>query len=248
MTISNFIDRTDSFDSLSQIEQTKLVSYFYNVVNNKNVFTSTEIKNCFIEENLKVPANVAHYFIKLSEGRNPIFLKKDTSYTFHRTIKKELDNLYLENQHSQNISTALRNLLPKLTSSEQKQFLEEAVICFETKCYRASIVMTWLLTMDAIYEVVLNGKLTMFNSAIQSHGKYKKIVVAKKEDFSDIKESDFIELLRVGKIISNDIRKILDEKLNFRNTAAHPNTITIKETKAISFIEDLVENVILKTA
>lgn len=246
MSISDLIDKVDNFDSLSQIEQVKLVSYFFCIANEKTDFTSAQIRECFVSEDLKVPANVAQYFPKLITGKNPTFVKKGRSYTFHRTAKKELDELFLGSKHTQQTSTTLRALLPKLTSVEQTQFLEEAVTCFEIGCYRASIVMTWLLTMDAIYELIVTKYLNVFNTGIQSHGKYKKITIVNKDDFTDIKEGDFMELLRVGKIFTNDIRKILDEKLGFRNTAAHPNTIVIKETKAISFIEDLIENVVLK--
>ena len=66
------------------------------------------------------------------------------------------------------------------------------------------------------------------------------------DDFSELKESKFIELMRSEKIISNDIRKILDEKLGIRNSASHPSPITIEGHKATEFILDLVENVILK--
>jgi len=246
MSIGNFIDKVNNFDTLSQIEQIKLVSYFYCVVNETSDFTPSIIRNCFIDENLKVPTNVAQYFPNLTGGKSPFFVKKGVNYSFHRSSKKEFDEIFLKKKHTQQTSATLRGLLPKLTSNQQVAFLEEAVSCFEIECYRASIIMTWLLTMDAIYEMVLNKYLPDFNAAIQSHGKYKKIVVTQKEDFSDIKESDFIELLRVGRIFSGDIRKILVEKLDFRNTAAHPNTIIIKETKAISFIEDLVENVVFK--
>jgi len=246
MTIGSLIDKVEGFDSLIQIEQVKLMAYFYTIVKAKSDFNPSEIRDTFVRENLKAPANVAQYFPKLAEGRNPIFVKKGNIYSFHRSSKKHLDEIYFANTHTQNTSATLRNLLPKLTSEEQKQFLEEAVTCFEVVCYRASIVMTWLLTMDAIYELVLIKYLSVFNAAIQSNGKYKKIIVTIKDDFTEIKEADFIELLRVGKIFTNDIRKILDEKLGFRNTAAHPNTVIIKETKAISFIEDLIENVVLK--
>jgi len=246
MLINDFINQVDNYDSLTQLEQVKLMAFFYCISKNKGDFTSSEIKNCFNEENLKVPTNVPQCFTKLTEGKFPILIKKGNTYSFHRTVKKELESLFLDNPHRINTSTTLRNLLPLLTSKEQKMFLEEAVICFELGCYRASIIMTWLLTIDAIYEMILKKHLLEFNGAIQSHGKYKKLTFSKKEDFTDIKETDFIELLRTGKIFTNDIRKLLVEKLGFRNTAAHPNTIIIKETKAISFIEDLVENVILK--
>ncbi|WP_428329328.1 hypothetical protein [Mucilaginibacter sp.] len=246
MNIGDFVDKVSDFDSLRQLEQVRLLAFFYSVVNDKNEFSSTEIKECFNQENLKTPTNVPQCFVNLAQGKNPTFLKKGNFYTFHRTVKKELDETYLINKHTKHTSATLRGLLPKLTSKEQKIFLEEAVSCFEINCYRASIVLTWLLTMDCIYELILNKYLSQFNSAIQSHGKYKKTIIVNKDDFTDIKEADFIELLRVGKIFTNDIRKILDEKLGFRNTAAHPNTIIIKETKAISFTEDLIDNVILK--
>jgi len=246
MMVNEFIDKVDGFDLLKQIEQVKLLAYFYTITHGKNDFSPSEIRDCFILENLKTPTNVAQYFPKLTEGKNPIFVKKGNNYSFHRSSKKELDELFLVNKHSQQTSTTLRNLLPKLTSKEQISFLDEAVSCFEIKCYRASIIMTWLLTIDAIYEMILTRYLAEFNTAIQANGQYKKVIITKKEDFNDLKEADFITLLRVGKIFSGDIRKILLEKLDFRNTAAHPNTIVIKETKAISFIEDLIENVITK--
>lgn len=45
---------------------------------------------------------------------------------------------------------------------------------------------------------------------------------------------------------SNDVRKILDEKLGFRNSCAHPSSIAVGDSKALSFVEDLVDNVIAK--
>lgn len=61
-----------------------------------------------------------------------------------------------------------------------------------------------------------------------------------------LKESKFIEICRSANVISNEVRKILDEKLGIRNTCAHPNSIVISESKSTSFIEDLIENVMLK--
>jgi len=54
------------------------------------------------------------------------------------------------------------------------------------------------------------------------------------------------DILRAGGVITNDVRKILDEKLGFRNTCAHPNDIVIPDSKVLSAIEDLVYNVVLK--
>ena len=63
-----------------------------------------------------------------------------------------------------------------------------------------------------------------------------------------LKEKDFIEICRSAAIVTNDVKKILDEKLGIRNTAGHPSTVKVHPRKAANFIEDLVENVILKFA
>lgn len=246
LKISELLDKVEGFENLTQKEQVKLMSFFFCVEHQVDSFLPSQIRSCFENESLRVPANVNNEVKKLTDEKPPTFVKKGSGYTFERNVRKSLESVYLGSTHKQIISTTLRDLIPKLKSKEQQSFLEEAISCFEIKSFRAAIIMTWLLTMDTIYEFVLAKKLSEFNTAIQTHGKYKKIIVSTKDNFSDIKESDFIELLRIAKIISNDTRKILDEKLDFRNTCAHPNTIVIKETKAISFIEDIIENVMVK--
>ena len=77
----------------------------------------------------------------------------------------------------------------------------------------------------------------------------KRVKVASivtRDDFGDVPENKFIELLRAASIISNDVRKILDQKLGTRNSCAHPSGVLIKGSKVIDFVEDLVENVLLK--
>lgn len=246
MTIETLLNKTEKFHLLTQSERVKVIAYFYCVVFNKIEFSATEVKKCFIDENLDSPSNIHREISILTNGRPPTLIKKGDRYTFHRDKWKELNELYLDSKHSREISTSLRGLIVKINSPEQKIFLDEVIICFEVKCYRASIIMTWLLVMDILYVSVLRNSLLEFNMAIQAHGQYKKIIITKKEDFSDLKESIFLELLRVSKIISGDEFKILKDRLDFRNTAAHPNTITIKESRAIAFIEDLIENIITK--
>lgn len=246
MKIENYIDLIEDFELISQKEQIKYLSFFYLLIEEKEIFTTRELKKCFIDNNLVVPSNISHELGRLSKEKPTIIVKKSNGYSFHRNSKKILEQEFVGSKHKLHISKTLRGLIPEIVSLEQRIFLQEAINCFEIKAYRASILMTWLLTMDVIYEFVINNKLVEFNLAIQAHGKYKKIKFSKKDDFSEMKESDIIEVLRTAKIISNDIRKILVEKLDFRNTCAHPNTITIKESKAISVIDDLVENVIFK--
>ena len=70
--------------------------------------------------------------------------------------------------------------------------------------------------------------------------------VTQRDDFTDMKESKFIEICRAAKVISHDVRKILDTSLGVRNSCAHPSGIKVTDTKVVAFVEDLVENVVLK--
>ena len=246
MTLEDYIDSVEGFENLSQREQVKLISFFYITVSEEETFRTLDIKMSFEKNNLSVPTNVSRELSQLVNSKPQILIKKGKDFAFHRIAKQHLEAEFIGQKHKVKLSKTLRSLLPKIKSKEQQAFLEEAIKCFEVKAYRASILMTWLLTMDVIYEYLIAKKLTEFNAAVQVHGKYKKITFSKKDDFSEVKESDFIEILRTGKIISNDIRKILIEKLDFRNTCAHPNSIIIKESKAIAVIDDLIENVIFK--
>jgi hypothetical protein len=84
--------------------------------------------------------------------------------------------------------------------------------------------------------------------AASTDKRVKISAVVNKDDFGDIPEGKLIEFCRSAKIISNDVRKILDTKLGIRNTCAHPSGVQILEAKAVDFIDDLVNNVILKYA
>lgn len=246
MNIADYIDRVESFETLTYNEQVKLLSYFHCISHSKEYFSTTDIKDEFENQKLKQPTNVSQVLKKLSQAKPPILLKDKKGWTFHRKAKKELDETYIGTIHNRDTTNSLRELLKSITGEEQKKFLAEAINCFDIKSFRAAIIMTWLLSLDILYEHILSKKLPEFNSALVTQGKYKKVKITKKDDFNDLKESDFIELCRIGRIITGDIKKILAEKLDFRNTCAHPNSVVVKELKAISFIDDLISNIIKK--
>jgi hypothetical protein len=109
--------------------------------------------------------------------------------------------------------------------------------------------MAWAGAMDHLYDFILKHKLADFNLALGKRAdRHAKVVVATKDDFGDIQEKVFIEVARSSGVITNDVRKILDEKLGIRNTCAHPSTVEVHRSKVVNFIEELVDNVISKHA
>ena len=187
----------------------------------------------------------------LSEGtkaKPPIFVKVSGGYKLHRN-RQQIISQELGTDHAiTQTSVALRQLEEKFVEGNQKKFFKETIDCFEVGANRASIIMCWLLTLDHIYDLVLKHHLVAFNQklALVTDKRVKVSVIIQKDDFSAIPEGKFIELLKSSGVISNDVRKILDTKLGTRNSCAHPSGVVIKKSKTIDFVEDLIENVIVK--
>jgi len=219
------------------------MAYIYVKVYGGEVFTVKNIDNYFALSRLKTPPNTLIYFKQLLNKN--VFIRHKNGYVFHRDAFRILERKFSESKPKRKTLKTLRDLLKKINDKNKKEFLEEAVSCYEIKAYRASIIMTWLLVMDHLYEYVFHKKLSDFNVALYKK-KLKIQNVTKKDDFLEIKESTFIEICRSAGIITNDSKKILDEKLGIRNSCAHPNDTVIKESKATYYIEDLIYNIILK--
>lgn len=150
------------------------------------------------------------------------------------SITEEINNLLLE----------LPNQIP---DTAERTFLNETIICFTHGAYRAAIIMCWNLAYDHLCEYILKNHLAKFNAQLpKSYPKANVSSVAKKDDFSELKDSQVLQVCRSANIISRDINKILQEKLARRNMAAHPSSVAIASHTAGEFIIDLIPNVVLK--
>lgn len=222
--ISDYLDKKQDFCSMSYIEQVKYMAYFFVKISEDQVFQSKNISHFFYLARIDKPANVSNMFTILKKRK--VFIPVKGGYFFHRDEFRLLEEEFSKNKPKVKISKTLRSLLQKMKDENKRIFLEEAIQCYEIDAYRSSIVMIWLLVIDHLYEYIIQNKLPDFNNALKKQNlKIKSIV--QKEDFSELKESKFIEICRSARIISNDVRKILDEKLGIRNSCAHPNNIKV---------------------
>jgi hypothetical protein len=72
------------------------------------------------------------------------------------------------------------------------------------------------------------------------------VPIAKREDFEELKESELLQIAKSAGNITDNVYKILKEKLDRRNMAAHPSTVVISKLQAEDFIHDLVVNVLIR--
>lgn len=226
----------------------ELSVYFLTAELKQDAATAKEINQCFSDCDLVPPKATATRLAERVKTKPQNFVKSDNGYRLQRHMRETLSKkLGAESTISQTSAT-LRSLEHNMPAGSSKEFLAETLDCFEVVANRATIVMAWILAVNHLFGYILKYKLVDFNAALANNTdrRVKVRAVKQRDDFSDIPEGKFIEFCRSGKIISNDFCKILDQKLDVRNSCAHPSGVKINRTKVIDFVEDLVENVVLK--
>jgi hypothetical protein len=142
-------------------------------------------------------------------------------------------------------ATTLRALLPKISSAQNREFIEEAVGCYEAKNLRAAAVLSWVGAVAILYDHVLKHALAKFDAENKRRNpKAKTITTA--DDLSDIKEFDFLDMLHAISVLGKSVKNELKQCLQFRNGCGHPNSLKIGETRVASHLETLINNVYRK--
>lgn len=246
--VNRFYNSIDNPITQSQSSLIELFVYFLTVELDQDSATAKEVDQCFTDCDLTPPKATG---ARLSEGfkaRPQKFVKSGTGYKLQRHMREALSQKLGAETTTSQTSATLRSLEHKMPAGSAKEFLAETLDCFEAGANRATIVMAWILTLHHLSDYIFKHKLADFNAALAKNTdkRVKVGAVTQRDDFSDIPEGKFIEFCRSSNIISNDVRKILLQKLDIRNSCAHPSAVKIKRTKVIDFVEDLVENVVLK--
>jgi hypothetical protein len=246
--INRFYNAIKNAKDLKPTELVGYFAYFLTIESDESIASTSAIDECFRACDLSPPKNTSAYLSKSLSGKNARFVKVPGGYRLQRAYRDEIAETLGASANVVQTSAELRKLESKLPAGAEKGFLKELVDCFEIGANRAAIVLCWILIVDHLYGYVLLHHLAAFNAALAKNTdkRVRVSVVTNRDDFGDIPEGKLVELLRSAGIISNDVRKILDEKLGIRNTSAHPSAVAIKASKVIEFIDDLIENVVLK--
>jgi hypothetical protein len=249
--LASFLLQVPDLDTQQPAAILEYFVYFLTVIQKEDAATPAGIERCFELSRLQKYSNISAYLSRHSKrgaGTHPKFIKVKGGYHLERNRELELQKTLNTGPARQETSHLLRGLLTKLSSAQEKSFLQEAIDCYEIGARRAAITLVWILTVHHLAEYILKHEAAAFNATLAKNtDKRIRITSAKKiDDFSEIPESKLIELARAAQIISNDVRKILDAKLGIRNSSAHPSGVTISEVKATDFVMDLVENVLIK--
>jgi hypothetical protein len=136
----------------------------------------------------------------------------------------------------------LRKLLPKIQNERNRNFISEAVSCFEQRSLRAAAVLSWVGTISILYDYVLLNALDDFsNEWVRRNVRNKPIKTL--DNLSDLKEDTFLDILHEISIIGKSVKDELKGCLKFRNGCGHPNTLEVGEMRVAGHLETQINNV-----
>ncbi|MBD2539810.1 hypothetical protein [Coleofasciculus sp. FACHB-SPT36] len=247
MQLQDIVSSITDFSVWSHAQKICFFAWYIHSYRNQERFNQADLRACYDELYLDKPSNVSPYLAQLRDRKPKEVVQDKRGYYLVRQVREKFELEYGQRQTAIQVEQLLLDLPDKVSDLAEQVFLQEAIACFRCGAFRAAIVMSWNLAFDHLCNYVLKLHLTAFN--MQLPIKYPKrhiTPIATRDDFSELKEFDVIEICKSAKIISGNLQKILQEKLRRRNMAAHPSSEVISQLQAEDFISDLVNNVVLK--
>lgn len=246
MTLPDYITSIEGFYTADTKDQMDFLAFYLVYHKGVSSFTSNDIADVCRDLNLQPHGRLAKYISEESQSRTGKYIKKPKGYQLNAPFRSQLEQQIAKTPVLVALDAELERQIASVSDVYERELLEEAARCYKVKAYRAAVVMIWAVTMSHMHTYVFTNQLAPFNAAISRDSDKKLKPIKKIDDLGEMREGKFIELLRAAGIITDDIRRILVEKLGTRNSAAHPSKTHLKESKAVEFGHDLLDNVILK--
>jgi hypothetical protein len=251
MTLQEFAKRIPNLGALPHREKIKRFAWWLHTHGKRERFDVAAIRNCYSTLSLEPSANLSVELSRMVERKPRELLKDSNGYRLEARVKEALDAQYGEHETVLVVSQLLKDLPGRVSDVAEQRYLSEALTCYKHQAFRAATVMTWNLAYDHLLGWILADaqRLADFNAAIpKAYPQDKKkvgLVITKRMEFNELKEFDVIAVCAKGSLISDDLKKVLNEKLVRRNIAAHPSLVEITRAQADDTITDLVNNVVL---
>ena len=249
MQLHELVEQVPAFDTAAPREQIKLFAWWLHVHNGKELFGPAEVRTCYAKLHINDPPALATYLTRMADARPADLLREKGKYKLARQARIDLDKTYGVHQSIIQVSKILSDLPGKIPNVEQRTFLTEALKCYKVEAYRACIIMTWNLAYAHLLDWILSDqtRLDRFNAAISKrYQKMTKLKITKYDEFLDeLKESQVIEICNSAALFNSNVFKILKDKLDRRNIAAHPSSVIVVQSQADDVVTDLVNNVVL---
>src|SRR5258708_10934416 len=162
--LADLIGRIPEFSKWSHAEKIKFLAWFLQTYKNKERSTGTEIGQCYDALQEERPTGISP-FVTAMEKKNPKEAIRDSGgFRLVKGVRDQYDAKYGQRGTTVKVEKLLADLPGKISDQTERDFLSEALTCFQNKAFRAAIVMTWNLTFFHLCHYVLKYKLADFNA------------------------------------------------------------------------------------
>lgn len=241
--IPEFVSRIKGFDGKNFTEKVEIFGWYLHENGGKPKFGPVDLVRCFEAAHESKPSNIHSIVHRLSTERPARLLKDSQGYRLSAAVRDQVGKL-VGRKSNTGVSALLTGLLPSVTNKAQQTFLDETITCCNGKAHRAAIVMGWNLAYSHLCDRIFDVHLAAFNAnRTKAHPKLPSIV--KRTDFQEYSERQVIDVCRIASVVDKSLYKILQERLDRRNMAAHPSAVVFTSAQAEDLITDLVNNVLL---
>ncbi|MBN3791801.1 hypothetical protein [Burkholderia sp. Ac-20353] len=240
-----FVSRINGFRVKSFTDKVEIFGWYLHENGGKPKFGPTDLLRCFEAVHESKPSNIHSIVHRLSTERPARMLKDGQGYRLSAAVREQVGRLVGRKTNTA-VNSLLTGLLSSVTNKDQQTFLDETIACYNGNAHRAAIVMGWNLAYSHLCDRIFDAHLTAFNAnRTKVHPKLPEII--KRTDFQEYGERQVIDVCRTASIVDKSIYKILQERLDRRNTAAHPSAVVFTSAQAEDLITDLVNNVLLNS-
>jgi hypothetical protein len=239
---------------LGHAERVLLFGWWLHVHGGRETFMPVDITKCYNTLHLGLPpGSFGPYFASHSKKGGPL-LKNVKGYRLENAARGAHEQKYGQAKNTIAITGMLAALPNMLGNLAERTYLDEAIACYKAGSSRAAITMTWNVAYAHLCDHIVRTKLGEFNARwLAAHGgdhKKGQRFIKTVDDFAgeELSEAKVLKLaLDCGAVVKN-VYNVLEPALKRRNAAAHPNNVILTPLQTEAFIEDLVNNAILKIA
>lgn len=218
-------------------QKDKILTLLY--ASNK-ALTTTEIRAAGIDNGLRdiKTWNVSDILNKLKNNA----IKTKAGWEISLKGKSYFESTILKSTTFKIAEKGLRDSLANIKRKQTSNFVMESIIALENKLLRSAVVLSWVGAMSILYDHTFSSNLVAFNAEL-SRRSVKNSPIKNIDDFSLIKEYDFLQIITAISVIDKNTKQELETCLKLRNSCGHPNSLQIGESRVASHIEILILNI-----
>src|SRR5258707_1682292 len=140
MEMQELVSSILDFASWSHADKIKLFAWFFHSHQSQDSFTTTNIAECYDRLALAPPSAFPPFMNAMVKRKPPEALRTASGFVLERSVRQRFEAKYGQRPATMHVHKLLLELPSKIPNSPDKTYLEEGLICFRHKAFRAPIV------------------------------------------------------------------------------------------------------------